>query len=121
MTTHSESYEYRALLDAVLASPADDLPQLILADWLEENGEGERAEYIRVRCEIAKLEKTGSDADPSARVDLINRTWSCPALPRLMRLRQRERELSEVCLKWADNQPRASAIRMAAASAGFET
>jgi uncharacterized protein (TIGR02996 family) len=36
-----------ALLAAVLASPADDLPRLVLADWLEERGEGERAEFIR--------------------------------------------------------------------------
>ena len=36
-----------ALLAAVLANPADDLPRLVYADWLEENGEPERAELIR--------------------------------------------------------------------------
>lgn len=41
----------RSLLDAVLISPHDDGPRLVYADWLDENGDGERAEYIR--CEIA--------------------------------------------------------------------
>jgi uncharacterized protein (TIGR02996 family) len=41
--------EYRALLASVLAAPADDAPRLVLADWFEDNGEGERAEWIR-RC-----------------------------------------------------------------------
>ena len=36
-----------ALLAAVLANPADDLPRLVLADWLEENGQAERAMTIR--------------------------------------------------------------------------
>ena len=58
-----------------------------------------------VQCEIANLEKTGSDADPSARVDQRARTWSCPALPMLTRLRQRERELWRFVLPggWAES------------------
>jgi len=36
-----------ALLAAVLANPDDDLPRLVYADWLEENGQAERAEFIR--------------------------------------------------------------------------
>ena len=41
------------LLAAVLATPDDDLPRLIAADWLEENGEPARAEFIRVQIELA--------------------------------------------------------------------
>jgi uncharacterized protein (TIGR02996 family) len=37
--------QYRALLASVLAAPDDDLPRLVLADWLEENGQPERAEF----------------------------------------------------------------------------
>ncbi len=37
-----------ALLANILANPNDDLPRLVLADWLEENGQAERAEFIRV-------------------------------------------------------------------------
>lgn len=40
-------------LAAVAASPDDDAPRLIYADWLEENGESERAEFIRIQCRIA--------------------------------------------------------------------
>jgi len=36
-----------ALLKAVLAAPDDDLPRLVFADHLEENGESERANWIR--------------------------------------------------------------------------
>lgn len=43
----TDSPEYRALLDAVLDRPDDDMPRLAMADWHEENGQGERAELIR--------------------------------------------------------------------------
>ena len=45
--------EREALLAAVYANPDDDTPRLVFADWLQENGEPERAEFIRVQCELA--------------------------------------------------------------------
>lgn len=36
---------------AIAASPDDDLPRLVYADWLDEHGRGEMAELIRVQCE----------------------------------------------------------------------
>ena len=45
-----------ALRRAILESPADDAPRLIYADYLDEHGEPERAEFIRVQCEIARFE-----------------------------------------------------------------
>jgi uncharacterized protein (TIGR02996 family) len=45
--------EDAALWRAVVADPHDDAPRLILADWLEEHGQPERAEFIRVQCELA--------------------------------------------------------------------
>jgi uncharacterized protein (TIGR02996 family) len=45
----------RALLNAILAAPDDDAPRLIYADWLDEHGEAERAEFIRVQCELARI------------------------------------------------------------------
>ena len=36
-----------ALLKAVASRPDDDLPRLVYADWLDEHGRGERAEFIR--------------------------------------------------------------------------
>jgi uncharacterized protein (TIGR02996 family) len=39
--------ELAALIRACKAEPDDDAPRLVLADWLEECGEGERAAFVR--------------------------------------------------------------------------
>src|SRR5262245_57560395 len=46
MTNHD------ALLRAVLEVPADDAPRLVFADWLDEHGHPERAEFIRVQLQM---------------------------------------------------------------------
>jgi uncharacterized protein (TIGR02996 family) len=48
-----DSPEWLALCQAVVQQPADDLPRLMAADWLEERGQPERAEFIRVQVELA--------------------------------------------------------------------
>jgi len=55
--------EHDALYAAILAHPDDDGPRLVYADWLEEHGEQERAEFIRVQCELATVPP--SDSRPS--------------------------------------------------------
>ena len=45
-----------ALLAAIRAAPEDDAPRLVYADWLEEHGQPERAEFIRAQCELARTE-----------------------------------------------------------------
>ena len=47
-----------ALLRSILERPDDDVRRLVMADWLEENGESERAEFIRVQLEIASTPLT---------------------------------------------------------------
>ena len=42
-----------AFYAAIRATPDDDLPRLVFADWLDENGQPERAEYIRLACAIS--------------------------------------------------------------------
>jgi uncharacterized protein (TIGR02996 family) len=44
-----------ALLAAVRAAPEQDLPRLVYADWLDDQGQPERAEFIRVQCEFPRL------------------------------------------------------------------
>ncbi len=44
-----------SFLADIRARPEDDAPRLIFADWLDEHGEPERAEFIRVQCELARL------------------------------------------------------------------
>jgi uncharacterized protein (TIGR02996 family) len=44
-----------AFLQAILEDPDDDTPRLVYADWLDEHGQPERADFIRVQCELAWL------------------------------------------------------------------
>jgi uncharacterized protein (TIGR02996 family) len=44
-----------AFLRAIAETPEDDLPRLVYADWLDERGDPERAEFIRLQCELARL------------------------------------------------------------------
>jgi uncharacterized protein (TIGR02996 family) len=46
-----------AFLQDVIEHRDDDMPRLVCADWLEERGEGVRAEFIRVQCELADWRK----------------------------------------------------------------
>jgi uncharacterized protein (TIGR02996 family) len=59
-----------ALLAAVAANPADDLPRLVYADWLDENDRPVRAEFIRLQIEIANKETL-----PRAAVNLFAHLW----------------------------------------------
>lgn len=42
-------------LAAVAAAPDDDTPRLVCADYLQETGRPERADLIRIQCELARL------------------------------------------------------------------
>src|SRR5262249_33243318 len=45
---------HEGFLQAILDDPEDDARRLVYADWLDENGDPERAELIRVQCELAR-------------------------------------------------------------------
>lgn len=51
----TQSDASRAFLDQVLASPDDNVPRLIYADYLEEVGDP-RGEFIRLQCELDELD-----------------------------------------------------------------
>jgi uncharacterized protein (TIGR02996 family) len=75
----------RSFLETILAYPDDDAPRLVFADWLEEEGDSSRAEFIRVQVERARLPD-----------------WDA----RQVRLRLRERALlEEHRLKWTWEVP----------------
>lgn len=44
-----------AFLQAIIETPDDDFVRLIYADFLEENGQSDRSEFIRVQIELANL------------------------------------------------------------------
>jgi uncharacterized protein (TIGR02996 family) len=46
-----------ALLKAILNNPAEDTPRLMYADWLEESGQPERAEFIKLQIELDRSKK----------------------------------------------------------------
>jgi uncharacterized protein (TIGR02996 family) len=54
--TQSGTTAERGLLEAIREVPEDDAPRLVYADWLDENGQPERAEFIRLQCRLAKLD-----------------------------------------------------------------
>jgi uncharacterized protein (TIGR02996 family) len=41
-----------SLLAQIVANPDDDAPRLVFADWCEENGEPDRAEFIRLQMRL---------------------------------------------------------------------
>lgn len=45
-----------AFMAAIRDKPEDDAPRLIFADWLDENGEPEWAEYIRLALKIYRMD-----------------------------------------------------------------
>jgi uncharacterized protein (TIGR02996 family) len=45
----------RAFLEAIRDEPEDDTPRLIFADWLDDHGDADRAEFIRAQVRLAAL------------------------------------------------------------------
>src|SRR4051812_38017921 len=88
--------EREALLRAVCANPDDDIPRLVFADWLQENGDEARAEFIRLQVQMARLESRAQDDWPA---------WQ--------RLCAREQELrSEHDEKWWADLPDTQGFKM---------
>ncbi len=59
-----------ALLAAIHANPDEDTPRLVYADWLDEHGQPERAEFIRVQIELSHLTEDDERERP-----LRDRRW----------------------------------------------
>jgi uncharacterized protein (TIGR02996 family) len=43
---------------AIVAEPDDDTHRLVFADWLDDNGDPDRAEFIRLQCKLAGMDGT---------------------------------------------------------------
>src|SRR5579885_16507 len=83
----------RGFLEAICREPSDRGLRLIYADWLEDHGQEERAEVIRLQIEL-----TTAIPHPDHTI-LLYRTEPGPAaaLTRGELLRRRERELLDNC------------------------
>ena len=55
-----------SLLEAAKCSPEENCHRLVLADWLEDHGDPDRAEYIRLQCRPGP-----DDADSRRQQELI--------------------------------------------------
>jgi uncharacterized protein (TIGR02996 family) len=81
--------DLQSLLLAVIADPADDTPRLVLADCLDEHGQTDRAEFVRLQVELAALE-VATDSE-------VHNTGMCSPYcrdcPRLEELRRTEKRL----------------------------
>lgn len=77
--------EREALLKAVCDNPDEDAPRLVFADWLQEHGEEERAEFIRLQIEIAGLREGKKKQQKQLRekelLDAHRDEWAAPLKP----------------------------------------
>lgn len=81
-----------ALHRACCMDPDDMAPRLIWADWLEEHGQPERAEFIRVQVELARIGH--NHPSESWRKEWVkNNPDSVPICPKCSPLHSRSREL----------------------------
>lgn len=74
--SHSSPADGPLMLRRVLEDPADDAPRLTYADWLEEAGQEERAEFIRIQCrwpdQIARVEYCRGNAVGSPLIEWLD-------------------------------------------------
>src|SRR4051812_46037564 len=73
-----------ALLRACKDEPFDDVRRLVLADWLEEHGDPDRAEFVRLQLALHDLwgDEPGSVEQEHRRDELLRRNrrrWLGPA------------------------------------------
>lgn len=65
--------ELQSLLHGCKDAPDDDNPRLVLADWLEEHGEPDRAEFVRLSLRLAADEiPKGEEAPALARLNELS-------------------------------------------------
>jgi uncharacterized protein (TIGR02996 family) len=77
-----------AFLAAIREEPEDDTHRLVFADWLDEHGDADRAEFIRLQCALART--AGPDPDgvrlrqrEGALLALHETAWSEPVRGRV--------------------------------------
>jgi uncharacterized protein (TIGR02996 family) len=56
-----------ALRRVILAEPDEDTPRLVYADWLQENGQPERGDFIRAQIEAVRADPFGPRARAASR------------------------------------------------------
>src|SRR5438067_1250501 len=57
--------DHDPFLRTIAERPADDGPRLVYADWLEEQGDADRAEFIRLQIDLARTEDDDDATHPA--------------------------------------------------------
>ena len=65
-----------SFVQAIAANPADDLPRLVFADWLDENGDPERAEFVRTQIRWHHATDAERKQLDSLAHDLLREHWN---------------------------------------------
>lgn len=102
--------DWPAFVSAILANPDDDTVRLVAADFLEENGDPDRAAFIRIQCALARLEADGQgqsreadDLRKKERMFLgpLSHTrlfWAAEACPELVTMTLPDRRVAPLAL-----------------------
>ena len=71
MPDHTALSQRHAFLAAIKDDPENDTSRLVFADWLDDHGEPERPQFIRLQCRAASL-----NANDAERVGLTAAGWT---------------------------------------------
>jgi uncharacterized protein (TIGR02996 family) len=75
----------RPFLDDIRDNPHDDRLRLVLADWLDDQGQSDRAEFVRLLCRAAsepdENERFSAELHAAALLRQNHQSWLWP-LPR---------------------------------------
>ncbi|MCX7664814.1 MAG: TIGR02996 domain-containing protein [Gemmataceae bacterium] len=91
--------DQEALYNAIVEAPDDDAPRLIYSDWLEEHGDTDRADFIRLQIRISKMKPY----DPEAK----------------LLTRQEQEFLLKHEIEWINELPSAPGIKWESFTRGF--
>ena len=127
-------FDRDALIAAILANPDEDTPRLVLADWLDEHDEPERAEFIRVQVELARQRAAEVDLPDTVRPGPFDQgnwpvAWQPHDYEKRAALMKRESELLTAYSadwhnglpKYADNETNRRDIRFRRGFVGHAT
>ncbi len=89
--------DWPAFMAAILADPDDDTVRLVAADFLEENGDPDRAAFVRIQCALARVDAKSLEADALRKKEraflgpysTFRPLWSAEACPELVRIGER--------------------------------
>jgi uncharacterized protein (TIGR02996 family) len=99
--------DHAPFLHAIIARPEDDGPRLLFAGFLDENGEPDRAEFIRCQVELSRIKcdkcnngiQTAHDGFRSDGGEVIDE-WPCTCGQAQLRRREAELKTIHNLVRW---------------------